>query len=360
LITIGVISFLPFTRKFLILNILAIYGPYLASIGYYFPELETLRILIVHLFFILGTLIIALTNRTFTEKLKKEEVINRFLLETELTQRERIIEEKTREGLKLQTLTKQFSPQVVHAIVSGKLNVIETVHRSNICAIFIDIVNSTERILRIDKDDVNKVISLFMEDNMRVLLKYDITIDKFLGDGVLAFSNDPIKHHDYVERVVHAALEIRERIKKNEEHYVEHWLNELQITVGIASGYADVGFYGSDSSFKAYTAIGRVINLASRLCSIAEPSQILVSQDVAKQISTSRFSVTRLGPKKLKGFEADIINVFEVQNYSEELPIDTNIRECPNGHGVLHLDVNMDGIYVFKCRICGFEMSSAA
>src|SRR5690606_8430957 len=129
-------------------------------------------------------------------------------------------------------------------------------------------------------DAFNRTIAMFMEDTMRSLLKYDVTIDKFLGDGVLAFSNAPIARHDYVMRLVESAVAIRERVLNRSSQYRDHWGDEFQIRIGIAEGEARVGFYGSQEYFKSYTAIGEVVNLASRLCGFAGPNKIVASREV--------------------------------------------------------------------------------
>ncbi len=354
LVAIAGISFIPWTRNYLFLVIGLIYGPFLLIAPFLgLGSVNSVEFL-MNIFFIVATTVISVVINYFNEIIRKQEIQAQMLLAAEIKSRDVVIQEKTVEAVKIANLTKQFSPQVVHAITNGKLDITSSLRRSKICAIFIDIVNSTERVTRIDKDDLNKVLSMFMSDSMKVLLKYDITIDKFLGDGVLAFSNAPLEQKDFVKRTVDAALEIRSRIIANKDKYVELWLDELQIRIGIDVGFANVGFYGSEEYFKSYTSIGRVINLASRLCSNAEPNQILVSHDVFKEVSPEGYEFEEIGFKKIKGFESDIIKLYEVKSGNYEM--DSDIPICPQGHGILHLDVNDDGIYVLKCRSCNYEM----
>ncbi|MBI1862456.1 MAG: adenylate/guanylate cyclase domain-containing protein, partial [Deltaproteobacteria bacterium] len=180
-------------------------------------------IFLVSLFFISSTLIISLVIRRYQDNLRLSELKNRLALEKEVLGRDQVIKVKTQEAINLASLSMQFSPQVVRAIRTGEKKLEGGTQRAQICVIFIDIVGSTERVTRIDKDDVNKVISMFMDDTIRTLLKYDITIDKFLGDGVLAFSNNPIAHPDYIERVLRAALEIRVNITEHKDEYLDYW-----------------------------------------------------------------------------------------------------------------------------------------
>lgn len=353
LIAAGGIYFFPWNRASSIGAIAAVYGPIILMAAFSDASPEEQKIFIVNLFFMLGNVIIALVIRSIYEKLKTEEVRTKIHLKNEIQDRNKIIGEKTNEAVRLSSLTKQFSPQVVHEISKGNLNLLKSQTRNKICVLFIDIVSSTERVSRIDKDDLDKVITSFMEDTMKVLLKYDITIDKFLGDGVLAFSNAPIEREDYIERVLNAAIEIRERIQGKRDFYIQHWLNELQIRIGVSVGFANVGFYGSDEYFKSYTAIGRTVNMASRLCSSAEPGQILIENEVCKHIKLTDFQATEVGYKKLKGFEQDIIKVFEVNKIHAE-NFNYDIPTCINGHGILHFDTDDKGIYHLKCRTCDY------
>ena len=353
LVLVGMSSGFRFTTRFYFLNVALTVLPF-AIQGLFLSGFSASDNFFLNFFFIVGTLLISTVSRFFNERLYQREFNARSELVKEVEHRDEKIQVKTQEALKLLQLSNHFSPQVVHAIKTGNLDLKAGVHRSQICAIFIDIVNSTERVARIDKDNIHKVISFFMEDTIKTLLKYDITIDKFLGDGVLAFSNDPIKHVDYVERVVMAALEIRTRIRNNQSQYMDHWLNELKIRIGVALGFANVGFYGSDQYYKSYTAIGPVINMASRLCGEAQPSQILLSQDVVNEIATRGFSTNFIGKKTLKGFEGDVLKVHELLEASASSESNTSVPECPHCRSILHLDTDAKGIFVFKCRTCEY------
>jgi class 3 adenylate cyclase len=356
LVAVGILAFFPWSRKKLPLAVMTVFLPYYAYGLFLWPDEGELVSLGLNTYFIIGNVVVSLVKHHFTEELRKNEIQSRLKLQYEIASRETIIREKTHEALNLSLLTKHFSPQVVQAIRSGKLNLSAGSHRSDICAIFVDIVNSTDHVVKIDINKISAVLSMFMEDTMKVLLKYDITIDKFLGDGVLAFSNAPVHHDDFIERVVNAALEIRARIANRRPAYMEHWMNELQIRVGIATGCANVGFYGSDEYFKSYTAIGGVVNLASRLCAAAPPDSIWVCPDVARRLETANYNVKLIGTPFLKGFESESIMVYEVLENGSATAGNEEIHVCPNHHGVLHLDNSELGIYVLKCRECDYVM----
>ena len=218
LVAFGAVTFFPWTTRYLAAAMVAIYAPFYLLIAVSRVRYSA-SIIAIESFFVLATLAIAVTIRIYTERLRARELSARTRLEEELSSREVIIRERTEETLRLRALTRQFSPQIIDGIHRGRINLVNSIHDAEICTIFIDVVNSTERVRRIDLEHLNRAISMFMEDSMKVLLKYDITIDKFLGDGVLAFSNDPVARPDYVERVVEAALEVRARIKARADKY---------------------------------------------------------------------------------------------------------------------------------------------
>ncbi|MCB0364191.1 MAG: adenylate/guanylate cyclase domain-containing protein [Bdellovibrionaceae bacterium] len=357
LVAIGSLSFVPWNWKFFSMSSMAIFGPYYIGAAMSEPSPEQMQQIGINSFFIVSFVVITLFLRYLTEQLRHKELESRQNLRQEIISRGKIIEEKTAEALKLSELSRQFSPQVVEAIRQNQVTLSEKVHRSNICAIFIDIVNSTERVTRIDKDRVDRVISRFMQDSARALLKYDITIDKFLGDGLLAFSNDPVAYDDYIERAIRASMEIREKFARDQEFYERNWLRPLEVRVGIASGFANVGFYGNEKYYHSYTAIGPVINLASRLCSAAKPSQILVPYDVVDALEgCPEFSFDFVGKRTLKGFGDDVIQTFEVHSASESHLSSLDALDCPSCNHVMHIDTNNDGIFVFKCRSCGHSI----
>ncbi len=361
LVALGSLTFIPWSRSFFFLANILIFGPFYLMAAFQLQRPGVLVPLVVESFFIVGTVVIAFVIRMFHDRLRVSEFRARRQLNNEIGNRDQIIIEKTGEAVRLAHLSSQFSPQVVDAIRSRKIDLNVGVRRAKICAIFIDIVNSTQRVARVDKDKVHKTISTFMNDSIKILLKYDITIDKFLGDGILAFANDPVQYNDFVRRTISAAFEIREKIRSKADFYEDNWLSALQIKTGIAVGYANVGFYGHDRYFKSYTAIGPVVNLSNRLCGVAEPDQILISGDVLDELNKDEFNISARGKVQLKGFEDDIVKAFEINPKEEVTDPRVDETDCPAcSTGILQLATDDSGIYILKCRSCGYVKKSSA
>ncbi len=353
LVAIGTLSFMPLSIRKFILTAFFIYLPYYLIALLQVNDARDTKHVAINTFFIASSICICFLIRHFNEKLRRKEVESRINLENELINRDKIIREKTAEGVLLTSLSNQFSPQVIEAIKNGKIELSTSGQRTQISSIFIDIVNSTERVTRIDKDKIQKVLERFLDDSIKILLAYDITIDKFLGDGLLGFCNAPIPKKDYIERTVRAAIEIREKIKENQDFYEQYWQKPLEIRVGIAKGFATVGFYGSKKYFRSFTAIGPVVNLASRLCTSANTNQILVDFDVFQEVQES-FSIQFVDKRTLKGFHDDVIYTYEVIGFKNaDLHVRQSANECSQCGSLLSLETNEQGHFVFTCKFCG-------
>src|SRR5262249_31397730 len=133
----------------------------------------------------------------------------------------------------------------------------------------------------------------------RLILEREGTLERFTGDGMMIFFNDPVPVPDATERAVLMAIAMRERIDVLGLEWRKHgW--ELALGVGIAQGYATIGAIGFEGRWD-YGAIGTVTNLAARLCGEAEHGQILISASVATAVE-DLIEVEPVGPLTLKGF----------------------------------------------------------
>jgi adenylate cyclase len=111
-----------------------------------------------------------------------------------------------------------------------------------------------------------------------LIFQFEGTLERFTGDGLMVFFNDPIRCDDAPERAVTMAVRMRERVSELAQGWVRRGY-ELGFGIGIAQGFATLGRIGFEGRFD-YAAIGSVTNLAARLCAAAGPGQILVAQRV--------------------------------------------------------------------------------
>jgi class 3 adenylate cyclase len=133
--------------------------------------------------------------------------------------------------------------------------------------------------------------------------KFEGTVERFSGDGVLVLFNDPISCPDPSMRAVQMALEMRAEVARLLVKWNRSGHN-IGFGVGVATGYATLGTVGYAAQFQ-YAATGRVVNLASRLCSEAKSGQLLTDVNVASAIET-RADIELAGELALKGFSRPV------------------------------------------------------
>lgn len=358
LVALLAIFFIPYDLKTTLIAITTIYFPYVALSIYTVTADHTVTLLL-NLGFMAGTSLISIAIRSQAHQSLVQELIAQQRLCDELESRERIITERTIENIKLKELSAQFSPQVVQAIKEERVTISDSASKGHITAIFVDIVGSTKKVTSLPIEQTQKVISLFTQDCVQTFLKYDLTLDKFLGDGFLAFCNAPINYPNYADRVLFAAFELKERLRMRAAEYKTHWGSDFQIRIGIGSGEALIGFYGATNGFRTYTGLGIVMNKASRLCSqVAGANQIALCEETLTLLSANLFEIKHLGAFALKGFESEKVTCFELagvglstHSHDSASPQSSVCNSC--GSDQLFLAQNELSQYVFQCRACG-------
>jgi class 3 adenylate cyclase len=173
-------------------------------------------------------------------------------------------------------------------------------HRRDVTVLFCDLRGFTSFTEISDPEEVMAVLREYHESVGRLIFRYEGTLERFLGDGIMIVFNDPIPCEDHTHRAVRLALNIRETVQK----LASKWRgrgHDLSFGIGIASGYATLGQIGFEQRLD-YTAIGRVTNLASRLCDEALPGQIVMAQRVHSSVE-QWVEVESLGELELKGFK---------------------------------------------------------
>ncbi|HKP42912.1 MAG TPA: response regulator [Mycobacterium sp.] len=198
-------------------------------------------------------------------------------------------------------LRRFLSPQLADLVVGD-----ETLlgsHRREITVVFTDLRNFTPFAETSEPEEVMGVLGDYHEVIGTLVHEYGGTLERFTGDGVMVFFNDPIPCDDYTERAVRMVLDIRDAVKK----LAVQWLrdgHDLALGIGIAQGYATLGRIGFEGRFD-YAAIGSVTNLAARLCSDAGPWQVLVTDRVLAR--TEHLVVAEMvGDVQPKGFSRSV------------------------------------------------------
>ena len=200
----------------------------------------------------------------------------------ELAEWNRTLEQRVREQVeeleRVGRLKRFLSPQVVEVVTSSGDDSFLRSHRREITVVFFDLRGFTAFAETVEPEDLVAVLREYHAAVGDLVHRYDGTLERFTGDGIMVFFNDPLPCPDAPERAVRMAVAARHRVAE----LAESWRrlgHELDFGVGIAQGYATLGAIGFEGRVD-YAAIGTVTNLASRLCGEAAPGQILVSQRV--------------------------------------------------------------------------------
>jgi class 3 adenylate cyclase len=195
-------------------------------------------------------------------------------------------------------LRRFLAPQLAQAIVSTGDDSILKNHRREVVALFCDLRGFTAFSETAEPEDIMAVLAEYHGAVGPLIRKHEGTLDRFTGDGMMVFFNDPLPCDDAPERAARLALEMREAVAA----LVSGWTrrgHRLGLGIGMAQGYATLGRIGFEDRFD-YTAIGAVINLAARLCAEAADGEVLLSGRLAAAIE-SMAEVEDLGERTLKG-----------------------------------------------------------
>ena len=197
-------------------------------------------------------------------------------------------------------LRRFLAPQIAEVIASSEqgANLLQS-HRREVTVVFTDLRGFTAFTEINEPEEVMTVLREYHQSLGNLIFKYEGTLDRFAGDGILVLFNDPIPCADHAERAVRMAVEMRESMTDLTERWRKRG-HALGFGVGIALGYATLGQIGFDRRFE-YAAIGSVTNLASRLCDGAQAGQILISQKVFGLVEPM-IEGGHIGDLTLKGF----------------------------------------------------------
>lgn len=208
---------------------------------------------------------------------------------------------------------RMVAPAVIDQLNPDELNLGGT--RTYITTLFADIRGYTSLSERCDPETLVSVLNRYLGAATEAILAEQGTIDKFLGDAIMAFFNAPISQSDHTLRAVRAAIEMRSAIDNIQDELPPEL--RLGIGVGVHSGEAVLGLVGTQERLE-YTAIGDSVNIAKRLQENAAPGQILISAETYRRITKS-VRARSIEPIKAKG-KSELIDVLEISgletNYS--------------------------------------------
>jgi len=225
----------------------------------------------------------------------------------QLAEINRTLEQRVADGVaqldKVSRLKRFFSPQLAELIVAGGADDPLKSHRREITVVFLDLRGFTAFTETADPEDVMQVLGEYHAAVGALVLEHEATLERFTGDGIMVFFNDPVPVPDPARRAVRMAIAMQREVARLAVGWARRGY-ELAMGVGIAQGFATIGSIGFPGRID-YGAIGTVTNLAARLCGEARGGEILVSQRV-QGLLDGEPACEPAGELALKGFHRPV------------------------------------------------------
>ena len=234
---------------------------------------------------------------------------------------EQRVNEQLGELENLSRLKRFFSPQLAEAILTGGADNPLASHRREVTVVFLDLRNFTAFAETSEPEEVMRVLREFHTEMGKLILEHGGTLERFTGDGMMIFFNDPVVVPDPAARALHMAVAMRERVNEMSIVWGKHGY-DLSLGIGIAQGYATIGAIGFEERLD-YGAVGAVTNLAARLCGEAKGGQILTNRKTLSQFE-QLVEAEPIGEVSLKGF-AKPISVYSIEALAKGGSIDEAI-----------------------------------
>jgi len=203
-------------------------------------------------------------------------------------------------------LERFHSPQVIEMILKGGQSTQEELMEPKevqATVLFTDIAGFTPLAERMPPREVTLLLNKHFSLMTDIIFEFGGTLDKYIGDGLMAVFGAPVEEPDDAERAVGAALKMREEFLKLRE--AQDQAESFDMRLGLNSGSVVAGNIGSPRRMD-YTVIGDAVNIAARLESAAESNQILIGEETYKLVK-GKFKINKVGAKKLKGKSAEIM-----------------------------------------------------
>lgn len=221
---------------------------------------------------------------------------------------------RTKEQLEaVNNVIRRFLPtQVAAGLLNQELRPSFRHERRKITVFFSDVCNFSEIADRLEPEDLSRILNEYLSEMTQIADRYGATVDQYYGDGILIYFGAPsaTSDEDHAQRAIRMGADMLARVRQ----LSDRWLKELlehpfEIRIGINTGYASVGNYGSASRM-AYMAVGRPVNLAARLQAHCKPGRMLISHSTWLLVQDA-FACTAMGEIEVKGSHLPV-RVYEV------------------------------------------------
>jgi class 3 adenylate cyclase len=205
--------------------------------------------------------------------------------------------------LQKEKIARFLPPNLADMIMSGEHEEFLKGHRREITVVFIDLRGFTAFVESTPPEQVMSVLRDYQTVMGRLISDHGGTLERFVGDAVMVYFNDPLPCPDHAQQAVKMAIAMRQAMYSLQEDWKKRGI-QLGAGIGIATGYATIGAVGFEGRLD-YAAIGPVTNLAARICSEAQHGQILVSDPVLPFVD-KMIKTESIGSLMLKGIQRPV------------------------------------------------------
>jgi adenylate cyclase len=234
----------------------------------------------------------------------------------------RLVDRIKKEEIMRTNLSRYLSPQIVDHIVKRDVEVNLGGDRKVVTVMFLDIIGFTSLSERLEPEEVVSILNEYFKEMSEGIFKWEGTLDKFVGDEIMAFWGAPIDQPRHAELAVRCAVQISERLDMLRERWKREGRPVIDCGIGINTGEVLVGNIGVEGKKMDYTVIGDSVNLASRVEKLTRHygSRILITEntfnnikDYLKPDEVSSVKFTDLAEVKVRGKEKGV-RIFKVEH----------------------------------------------
>lgn len=242
-----------------------------------------------------------------------EELLNTFACHAAIAIENAKLYENIREEERKRGIYQRFlSPQIVDEIMNKAKTISLGGRRQNVTILFSDIRGFTEITEAKPPEYIVDLLNEYFAEMIDVIFKYGGTLDKFIGDGLMAVFGAPIYYKDHAKRGVAAALEMQERLKALNMRNRKRGFVELAVGIGVNTGSVIAGNIGSEKRME-YTVVGNGVNIANRLEGIAQGGQILITESTYNELKGLKLDVEKLKQVQVRG-KRGAMDIYQVKS----------------------------------------------
>ena len=206
-------------------------------------------------------------------------------------------------------LRRYLSPKLTEKILQSGSTLGAEPQRKMLTVVFTDIRDFSTLTESLEPEEIFHLLDRYLSEMIKIIHRYEGTLNKIIGDGLLIFFGDPIAIEDHARRAVLMAIDMQKKVVELREAWLRFG-HGLGIGIGINTGFMSVGNIGSEDH-KDYTVIGNQVNVASRLESLAKPEQILISQRTYSRVKAF-IDVEEGGETRVKGLH-NPVTIYQVK-----------------------------------------------